>query len=157
MAGKKTASYRLQHLLHKPVALLILPIFALANTGIVFSSNWSQQLLTRNSLGIIFGLIIGKPIGVLLFSYMAVKLKICQISDGINWKHIFGTALLGGIGFTMSIFITLLAFNDNETVISSKLAVLISSLFAGIAGYLYLNAVTKPFTNHFEEIKKMPP
>lgn len=152
---EKTASYRLQHFLHKPVAFIVLPIFALANTGIVLSSGWAQQLTTRNSLGIMFGLVIGKPLGVLLLSYMAVRLKICQLSTGVNWKHILGAAMLGGIGFTMSIFITLLAFNDGETIISSKFAVLISSFIAGLLGYLYLNAVTKQITNNSEALNNI--
>lgn len=143
-----TASYRLQHFLHKPVAFIILPVFALANTGIILSNNWFQQLTTRNSLGIAFGLVIGKPLGILLFSYVAVKLKICQLSQGVNWKHITGAAILGGIGFTMSIFITLLAFDNNEIIVSSKFAVLMSSLIAGIIGYLYLNAVTHTERNN---------
>ncbi len=147
-ADEKTASYRLQHFLHKPVAFIILPIFALANTGIVLSSGWVQQLGSRNSLGIMIGLVFGKPLGLLIFTFMAVRMKICELSEGITWKHITGAAFLGGIGFTMSIFITLLAFDDSDTVANSKIAVLISSLVAGLIGYLYLNAVKSPRTDN---------
>ena len=135
---KKSPSYRLQHFLHKPVAFFILPIFALANTGVVFYKGWIDQLISRNSLGISIGLLAGKPIGILLFSFVAVKLKICQLAADVNWKHITGAAILGGIGFTMSIFITLLAFDNSETVANSKIAVVFSSCIAGLIGYLFL-------------------
>ena len=141
--SERTVSYRLQHILHKPVAFIILPLFALANTGIALSSNWYHQLTTRNGLGIMLGLVIGKPLGILLLSYAAVKLRICELASGVNWKHVAGAAILGGIGFTMSIFITLLAFDDSDTIKGSKFTILLSSLIAGIAGYLYLKIVTR--------------
>jgi NhaA family Na+:H+ antiporter len=131
-------SYKLQHFLHKPVAFIILPIFALANTGIVFATGWYNQLMSKNSLGILIGLIAGKPLGVLLFTFTAVKLKISSLAEDINWKHIAGAGLLGGIGFTMSIFITLLAFDDASIIVESKIAVLLASFFAGLLGFIYL-------------------
>jgi NhaA family Na+:H+ antiporter len=137
-----SCSYRLQHFLHKPVAFIILPIFALANTGIVFTQSWHVKLTSPNSLGIMLGLIIGKPLGVLLFAFLAVRLRISQLAEGINWKHVMGASILGGIGFTMSIFITLLAFNQEEIVTNSKIAVLISSFIAGLLGYIYLKAIS---------------
>lgn len=140
---EKTCSYRMQHFLHKPVAFIILPIFALANTGVVFSTNWYEQLFSRNSLGIMLGLVIGKPLGIVLFSITSVKLKLSQLAEDVNWKHIFGASILGGIGFTMSIFITLLAFNNGDKKIESKIAVLISSFTAGLLGYLYLKLLSK--------------
>ncbi len=136
-------SYKLQHLLHKPVAFVILPLFALANTGIVFATGWYNGLVSKNSIGIMIGLVAGKPLGVLLFAFAAVKLKISSLADDINWKHIIGAGILGGIGFTMSIFITLLAFKEGETIVSSKIAVLISSVVAGLAGYFYLKIYTR--------------
>ena len=142
-----TCSYRLQHLLHKPVAFIVMPVFALANTGIVFPDKWVAELSSRNSLGIILGLIVGKPVVILLFSYTAVKLKISQLAVDVKWSYIFGASLLGGIGFTMSIFITLLAFDDSNTVSNSKIAVLVSSLLAGIAGYLILKYSIKTKNN----------
>jgi NhaA family Na+:H+ antiporter len=135
-------SFRLQHFLHKPVAFIILPLFALANTGIVFTAGWHNQLTSRNSLGILIGLITGKPAGVLLFTYAAIKLRISQLAEDISWNHIIGAGLLGGIGFTMSIFITLLAFNENALVVDSKIAVLISSVVAAISGFFYLKVKT---------------
>jgi Na+:H+ antiporter, NhaA family len=140
---EKSASYLLQHYLHKPVAFVILPLFALANTGIVFATGWQYRLVSKNSIGILLGLIVGKPLGVLLFSFAAVKLKISSLSDDINWKHIIGAGILGGIGFTMSIFITLLAFKEAEIIIGAKIAVLFSSMVAGLVGYVYLHFNTK--------------
>lgn len=136
-------SYKLQHLLHKPVAFIILPLFALANTGIVFASGWASQLTSKNSIGIILGLVAGKPIGVLLLAYTAVKLKLSSLAEDINWKQITGAGILGGIGFTMSVFITLLAYNDGPTIVSSKIAVLFSSLFAGVVGFIVLKISLK--------------
>ncbi len=136
---EKSPSYKLEHILHKPVAFMILPIFALANTGILISSNWTHELASENSLGITGGLIMGKPIGITLLSFIAVAIGVCKLPAGLNWKHIFGAGLLGGIGFTMSIFITNLAFTGNANEITaSKIAVLLASLSAGILGYLWL-------------------
>lgn len=136
---EKSPSHRLEHILHKPVAFIILPIFALANTGIIISSTWAHELASANSLGIMGGLIIGKPVGIALLSFIAVSMGICKLPTGLNWKHIFGAGLLGGIGFTMSIFITNLAFTGNANEITaSKIAVLLASLIAGILGYLWL-------------------
>ena len=125
--GEKSTSFILQHFLHKPVAFIILPIFALANTAIVFSGDISQTLTENNSLGIALGLIVGKPLGIFIFTFLAVTFGLCKLPTDLNWKSIFGVGLLAGIGFTMSIFVTLLAF-DNETIINnSKLIILISS------------------------------
>ena len=136
---EKSPSHRLEHILHKPVAFLILPIFALVNTGIIISSDWAQSLTTSNSLGIMAGLIIGKPLGIIVFCFIAVSLGICRLPAELNWKHIFGAGLLGGIGFTMSIFITNLAFPGNPDVITaSKIAVFLASLAAGLIGFFWL-------------------
>ncbi|HEX9961636.1 MAG TPA: Na+/H+ antiporter NhaA, partial [Pyrinomonadaceae bacterium] len=136
---EESPSHRLEHFLHKPVAFVILPIFALANTGIVIGGDWFQGLSASNSLGIIFGLLIGKPIGITLLSFIAVTIGICRLPLDLNWKHVFGAGLLGGIGFTMSIFITNLAFVGNTDVINaSKMAILLASLTAGTIGFLWL-------------------
>jgi len=141
---KKSTSYVLQHFLHKPVAFIIMPIFALANTAIVFSSDLAKILTENNSLGISLGLIVGKPLGIFLFTFLAVKFRFCKIPAELNWKSIFGVGLLGGIGFTMSIFVTLLAF-DNETIIdNSKLVILLSSLTAGLLGFMTLKRTLRP-------------
>jgi len=138
-------SHRLEHFLHKPVAFIILPIFALANTGIVIGAGALQSLATTNSLGIILGLAIGKPIGITLVSFIAVSIGLCRLPLDLNWKHVFGAGLLGGIGFTMSIFITNLAFVGESTVINaSKMAILLASLTAGTIGFLWLKLLGKP-------------
>ncbi|MCU0468086.1 MAG: Na+/H+ antiporter NhaA [Arcicella sp.] len=140
----KSTSYILQHFLHKPVAFIILPIFALANTAIHFNGNLTEILTDNNGLGISLGLIVGKPLGIFLISSLAVTLGVCKLPNDLNWKSIFGVGLLAGIGFTMSIFITLLAF-DNETIINnSKLIILVSSLTAAILGYTTLSITLKP-------------
>lgn len=144
---EKSTSYILQHFLHKPVAFIILPIFALANTAIIFNGNITQTLTESNSLGIALGLIVGKPLGIFLLTFLAVTLGHCKLPTDLNWKSIFGVGLLAGIGFTMSIFVTLLAF-DNETIINnSKLVILISSLTAGLLGFLTLRMTLKTETN----------
>ena len=136
---EESASYRLEHLLHRPVTFIILPIFALANTGVVIGADWMSALASANSSGIIFGLLLGKPIGITLLSFAAVTFGICRLPLDLNWKHVFGAGLLGGIGFTMSIFITNLAFTGRPDVInSSKMAILLASLTAGMIGFLWL-------------------
>ena len=148
--GKKSTSYILQHFLHKPVAFIILPIFALANTAIVFSSDIGTTLIHNYSLGIALGLIIGKPLGIFVLTFIAVKVGICQLPSDLNWKSILGVGFLGGIGFTMSIFITLLAF-DSETIINNaKFVILISSLMAGVLGFLFLKFVLVKTQNKVE-------
>lgn len=134
----KSSSYKLQHYLHKPVAFFILPLFALANTAIVINGGFLSIVENSYSLGILAGLAIGKPLGITLFCFIGVTLGFCELPREINWKHIFGAGILGGIGFTMSIFICLLSF-DNETMINNaKFIVLISSLLSGSVGFLYL-------------------
>lgn len=132
-------SHRLEHILHKPVTFLILPLFALANTGIVIGAGWAADLLDTNSLGIMLGLVAGKPVGIFLFTFAAVSLGLCRLPLDLAWRHIVGAGLLGGIGFTMSIFITNLAFAEQTEVINkSKMAILIASLLAGILGFIWL-------------------
>ncbi len=143
---EKSASYVLQNFLHKPVAFIILPLFALANTALVLNSNWHKSLSFNYTLGIALGLIVGKPLGIWLFSFLSVKLKIGQLPESLNWKSILGVSFLGGIGFTMSIFITLLAFSDSEHIDNAKIMILLSSLVAGIIGLLYLNFILKEET-----------
>ncbi len=138
-------SHRLEHFLHKPVAFIILPIFALANTGIVLGGDAVQSLSANNSLGIMLGLLIGKPTGITLLSFTAVSIGVCRLPLDLNWKHIFGAGLLGGIGFTMSIFITNLAFaGDVDLITASKMAILLASLTAGTVGFLWLKLLGKP-------------
>jgi NhaA family Na+:H+ antiporter len=128
--------------LHKPVAFIILPIFALANTCIAVHAEWMQDLTSMNSLGIAAGLIVGKPLGVTLLCIVAVASGICRLPLDLNWRHVLGAGILGGIGFTMSIFITNLAFAGNpEAINASKMAILSASLAAGILGFLWFQWV----------------
>ncbi|WP_442787344.1 Na+/H+ antiporter NhaA [Flavobacterium suncheonense] len=137
--SEKTISYNMQHFLHKPVAFIILPLFALANTAVVFGNDWVEGLTHQNSIGIFLGLVLGKPVGVFLFSFVFVMLGVCKLPKELNWKQILAIGCLAGIGFTMSIFITLLAFkNQAEAITVSKIAILIASLTAGFIGYLFL-------------------
>lgn len=135
-------SYILQERLHKPVAFLILPLFALANTAIVIPENIIGSLTASNSVGIILGLILGKPLGIFIFSYTAVKIGIGLLPSELNWRLIIGAACLAGIGFTMSIFITNLAFTDLATIISSKLSIIVASTVSAIVGLTFLKVVS---------------
>lgn len=130
---------------HKPVAFVILPIFALANTAIFIGADWMRELSDANSLGIMAGLIAGKPLGVAVFCFVAVACGICRVPNDLDWRHVIGAGILGGIGFTMSIFITNLAFAGNtEIVNASKMAIVLASLIAGIIGFLWLRFLVKP-------------
>ncbi|NDU86554.1 MAG: Na+/H+ antiporter NhaA [Ferrovum sp.] len=141
-------SVQLENLLHKPVAFMILPLFALANTGFIIRPEWQESLSNSNSLGIIAGLVIGKPAGIALACLFAVATKVCQLPSDLKWSHIVGAGLLGGIGFTMSIFIANLAFAGKMEIIdASKLAILASSLAAGTLGFLWLKYFTHESQN----------
>jgi Na+:H+ antiporter, NhaA family len=141
---EKSTSYILQHFLHKPVAFFILPVFAMANTALVLGGDLGQILTYNYSLGIALGLVVGKPLGIFVLTFVAVSLGICKLPDGLNWKSVIGVGFLGGIGFTMSIFITLLAFNNEDIINNSKLVILISSLLAGLIGFIALKIILKP-------------
>ena len=140
---KQSPAYKLGHFLHKPVNFLILPLFALTNTAILLDVNLSETLSQNYSLGIATGLIAGKPIGIFIISFIAVKLGICRIPSDLNWRIIFNVGFLAGIGFTMSIFIALLAFDNQAIINNSKLMILISSLIAGLIGYFTLKVSLK--------------
>jgi NhaA family Na+:H+ antiporter len=138
-------SHRLEHVLHFPVAFVILPIFALANTGIVIGTGWMEELASSNSLGIMAGLVLGKPIGITLTCLAAVLLGVCRLPLDLNWRHVSGAGILGGIGFTMSIFITNLAFTASPSLVNaSKMAILAASLTAGVIGFAWLKLFGQP-------------
>lgn len=138
-------SHRLERFLHKPVAFIILPIFALANTGIAVGADWLENLTSPNSVGIIAGLTLGKPVGVIMLCAVAVASGLCRLPADLTWREIAGAGILGGIGFTMSIFIANLAFpGDPATTNASKLAILLASLIAGTTGFLWLRVFGKP-------------
>lgn len=143
---EENISYQLQHFLHKPVAFIIVPVFALVNTAIFIPSNVIASLSTANSLGIILGLVVGKLTGIFLFTFILVKTGLADLQEGLTWKNLAGIGLLGGIGFTMSMFISNLAFNDPGLVSSSKLSVLIASTLAATTGLLIF--ITNKPTRH---------
>jgi Na+:H+ antiporter, NhaA family len=129
----------LQHALHKPVNFIIIPLFALANTAIHLPVGWKEEILSSNSLGISAGLLLGKPLGIAGFSLLGISLGIAKLPEGMNTAKLVGMGLLAGIGFTMSIFISNLAFSSAPDLIqSSKVAVLIASVLAAILGWIIL-------------------
>lgn len=133
-------SSRLEHSLHKPVAFVVLPLFALANTAVTIQPGWLSDLTSANGLGIVAGLLLGKPLGLTMACFAAVSAGFCRLPPGLSWRHVFGAGLLGGIGFTMSIFINNLAFAGNDRLIAaSKIAVFAASLTAGLIGYAWLS------------------
>ena len=142
-------SYILEHKLTGIVAFAILPLFALANTAIVIPETWSDQLFSTHSLGIMLGLMLGKPLGILLFSWLAIKLNWSVLPDGMRWSHVIGVGLLAGIGFTMSMFIAVLAFDSPELIISAKIAIMLGSLLSAIFGVFWLLVLNKvPVEQH---------
>ena len=142
---EQSPSHKLELFLHKPVAFIILPIFALANTGILVGAGWVQDVTSTNSIGIAAGLILGKPLGVMLLCFVAVASGLCRLPPDVNWRHLSGAGILGGIGFTMSIFIANLAFAENAgTINASKMAILFASLIAGTCGFLWLKFLGRP-------------
>ena len=140
-----TPAARLEHDLHLPVALIVIPLFALANAGISIDfSSIGETIVTPVSLGIIFGLILGKVIGIAGVAFVAIKLGVAKLPEGSTMNQIFGVAFLGGIGFTMSIFVADLAFlGQEELIFQAKVGILAASLFAGVFGYLWLRFIAK--------------
>ncbi len=131
---------QLEHKLHNFVGILVLPIFAFFNSDINFSDVTLDSLYSPLSLGIVLGLLLGKPIGITLFTYIGMKTKVFKLPDDVTLKDIFGLSFLCGIGFTMSLFINGLAFSDPVLVDSSKLGIFIGSIVSAVAGYLILKS-----------------
>ncbi|MBP0611616.1 Na+/H+ antiporter NhaA [Chryseobacterium sp. cx-311] len=130
---------KLEHRLHTPVNFLIMPLFALANTNILFKSGMVEGLFSTLGYGIILGLVAGKLIGITLFSGIAIRTKLSSLPADSNWTQMIGTALLAGIGFTMSIFIALLSYKGHlEIQEEAKFAILVASAISGVSGYLIL-------------------
>ncbi len=141
------AIHNLERMLHIPVNFIILPLFALANTAIVLPTNIYQAISSNEYSGIFAGLFVGKPAGIFIATWFALKMKLARLPDRITLKQIFGIGLIAGIGFTVSIFITMLAFPDPETQLTAKLAVINASVCAGLAGYCFLHFTRpKPFS-----------
>jgi len=129
---------RMEHVLHPVSTFAVLPIFALANAGVVLGTVGAGVFTTPVSLGVFFGLVVGKPLGIVLFTWLATRLRLADLPEGATWRHILGAGCLGGIGFTMSLFVSGLAFGSGELQESAKLAILVSSVVAGIIGYAIL-------------------
>ncbi len=129
---------KIEHALHKPVNYFILPLFALVNTAITLSGESFSMLFSSLSLGIVLGLFFGKPIGIMLVTWITVKLKICKLPEYADWWKIAGVGFTAGIGFTMSIFITNLSFSDIDLVNLSKLSIIIASVMAAAVSYVIL-------------------
>ena len=134
----QTPLQRLEYVIHSWVALSIMPIFALANAGISLGEGFVDSITSPISLGIIFGLVFGKLVGVTLFSWIGLRLGFADLPGELTWRHLFGLALLGGIGFTMALFIANLAFTDDAMLTTAKFGILAASLIAGVAGWIVL-------------------
>jgi Na+:H+ antiporter, NhaA family len=130
--------HRLENALHPWVTFVIMPLFALANAGVSLSGELGRVVTQPVTLGVVLGLVLGKPIGVTLASWIAVRLGVASLPEGVSWRHIHGAGWLAGIGFTMSLFMTGLAFSDEAQLVAAKLGVLIASTCAGIAGSVIL-------------------
>lgn len=129
---------KLEHRLFYPVNFLIMPLFAFANTAILLPSNMKFVFSSTISLGIMLGLVIGKPLGIFLFSFIGTKLKMAALPSNATWKQLLGVGMLSGIGFTMSIFTATLSFSLDSAQIISKVAIIAASLISGILGFVYL-------------------
>ena len=139
----RSPSSSLLHRLHIPVTFIILPIFALANTAVQLSSDWQQLIDQPLSLGVLTGLVLGKPLGITFACFIVVSLGLSKLPHGVDWKQIIGVGCLGGIGFTMSIFITLLAFDDPLIINNAKFVVLLSSSVSAVVGFFLLKNVLR--------------
>lgn len=131
----------LEHDLHSTVAFFILPLFAFANAGISFANVGIDQLMHPVSLGVLLGLVLGKPLGVLFFCGLGVLTRLVKLPEGINWKMLAGAAMLCGVGFTMSLFIGGLAFQADYSVFDERLGIVLGSVISGVLGYVFLNWV----------------
>lgn len=133
-----TPLQRLEHSMHPLVAFVVMPIFALANAGITFSGSFADNLVSNVSLGVILGLVLGKFIGIIAVSKLLIKLKLATLPAGVTWRHLYGAAVLAGVGFTMSLFITDLAFVNPDYIIQAKIGIFVASVICGISGFLIL-------------------
>ena len=155
--GANSLSRQVENVLHKPVAFIILPLFAIANTCIIIETDWYHGLGEANSIGIMAGLILGKPLGIISFTALGSLIGICALPKDLKWKNIIGIGFLSGIGFTMSIFITMLAFDSDHVITTSKIAIIISSIVAGVLGITLLKLSFNPkleFDNLFKRKKQ---
>ncbi len=136
--------HELEHTLHPWVVFAIMPLFALANAGVSLGGGVAEALTSPIALGIVAGLVLGKQLGITLFAWLAVKSGVSELPTGIGWRHVYGAAWLAGIGFTMSLFISDLAFADGSLVEAAKLGILVASLVAGVVGWTILRGASRP-------------
>lgn len=143
--GEPSPLKSLEHNLHFSVAFFVLPIFAFANAGISLSGVGLEQVMSPVPLGIILGLVVGKQLGVFVFCFAAIKLGLAKLPDQVNWQLLYGVALLCGVGFTMSLFIGSLAFEQTSSspMFQDRLGIVIGSLISGLAGYLVIKNAVK--------------
>jgi NhaA family Na+:H+ antiporter len=140
----QTPLQRLENILNPWVAFAVMPLFALANAGIEIKGDTIEMLSHSVPLGILAGLLVGKQLGITLFTWVAVRLGLGRLPESVTWKHIYGVGWLGGIGFTMSIFITNLAFQDGELIAAAKAGILLASVIAGVVGWGILKTAKRP-------------
>ena len=139
-----TPLQRFEHKLHPWTAFFIIPVFALANAGVTLHGiDVFSALFNSISIGIILGLFLGNQIGIFLFTFIAVKMKLASLPEGVNWKNLYGTSILAGTGFTMSLFIAGLAFTDPYLLDISKIGILTGSLLSGTVGFVFLRSTSK--------------
>ena len=144
LRGTDSIAERLERSIHPWVSFVVLPLFALASAGVALSTDQMKLAIASPiALGVLLGLMVGKPLGIALFSFLAVKLKIAGLSDGLTWVGVTGVGVLSGVGFTVALFISGLSFDDDALVATSKVAVLAASLAAGLLGYIFLRLTLK--------------
>jgi len=143
-AGAETPLQRIEHALHPWVSFIIIPVFALSNAGVELSGEIFSSMFNPVTIGVVLGLVIGKFVGVAGFSFLLVKLNIAVLPGGLNWKHILGVSLLAGMGFTMSLFISALAFGDNGMLLQAKLGILIASIISALLGFAVFYFLGRP-------------
>lgn len=132
---------RIEHDLHAPVTFFVLPVFALANAGVTLGGDLTKDLMSPVALGIVVGLFFGKQLGITGATWLAVKLKVADLPGGVSWKQIHGANILAGVGFTMSLFVSSLAFSDPHHVEQAKIGILTGSILSGIIGYYFLSTI----------------
>ena len=134
----------MEHLLYPWVYFAILPLFALTNANVGLAGSDLDALFSNPALlGAFFGLVVGKPLGIMAASFLVVKLRAASLPENVTWMHMLGAAVLGGVGFTMAIFVANLAYVDTATIAAAKLGILLASLVAGVAGFSLLAVQAK--------------
>jgi NhaA family Na+:H+ antiporter len=133
-----TPLQRLEHALQPWVTVVVMPVFALANAGITLDKHIGERLISPVALGIIFGLLVGKPVGIVLSSWLTIRGGLATLPSGVSWSHLWAVGCLAGVGFTMSLFITGLAFTHAPSLMSAKVGILVASITAGTFGWLFL-------------------